>query len=119
MLLAARLAFAAWLALALLVMQIGLSLFITPADLWLLHRNAFATILFLVIAFSFGYLVAAFGVKCAICGHRIFIEHPGQKHANSTRVWFMDRWASAVVELLRFGHCTCMYCGSTLQVRPL
>ncbi len=117
MLLAARLVLVAWLAPFLLVIQIGISLLFTPAELWLLHRNVFAVLFTVFVAFSIGYLATALGIKCATCGRRLLIERSGPKHPNSRQVWFMDRWATAIIDVVRFGHCTCMYCGSKMRVR--
>lgn len=68
----------------------------------------------LLSAFMFsasGYCVAAVAVRCSSCGRRFLIETPGAKHAKASRVWGFDHWATSIVEILRRGRCTCMYCG--------
>ena len=119
LLLAARLVFVAWVSLALLAIQIGLSLFFTPDELWLLHPDIFAILLIFQLTVAIGYIWAAVGVKCSTCGRHMFFEDLGPKHASAPRVWSMDHWASTVMEILRFRRCSCMYCGSKFMVHYL
>ncbi len=119
LLLAARFVLVAWFSLALFAIQIGLSLFFTPDELWLLHPNVFAMLLIFQLTVAIGYICAAMGVKCSTCGRRMFFEDLAPKHVSAPRIWSMDHWASTVIEILRFGRCSCMYCGSKFVVRYL
>lgn len=49
--------------------------------------------------------------KCQNCGRRFLVEHPGVKHSNAVKFGKMDYWSSAVIDILKNGEFTCMYCG--------
>ena len=114
---AAWLIVAAWCALAFLIAQFALAQLQSLHGAWPFEASVTATLLALLVGLGIAYLAFAISIRCQSCGKRLFLEVPGPKHPRASRVWGMDRWASSVVNVLRQGQCTCMYCGSVTRVR--
>ena len=73
-----------------------------------LSGTAFATAVF---------ALAAFFTRCPEC-HRKFLVQTYQGKIFGARTGFgLDLWASAVIDILRWGSCSCMYCGRRISVK--
>ena len=69
------------------------------------------TVLFGSVGAGATYLYFAFSLRCEICNHKLFIETPGPIHPTATKVWHLDYWPSAVIEVVLRRNLTCMHCG--------
>ncbi|SRR6266436_8255915 len=114
---AAWLVVAAWCVLAFLVAQFSLAQIQALRGTWPFEASVTAVLLAVFVGLAIAYLAFAIIIRCEFCGKRLFLEVPGPKHPRASRVWGMDHWASSVVNVLRHGQCTCMYCGSVAKVR--
>jgi hypothetical protein len=115
--LAAWVVVGAWCALALLIVQIILGQFPALRGIWILEAPAFLASLSSLVILAVVYAWFALTLRCQSCGKRFFVEFSGAMHPDSRRIWGMDHWASAVVDVLRRGECTCMSCGALVRVR--
>ena len=109
---------ASWALLALLIVQFAAAYVYSENTSWFLSGDAFILILFCFIALAATYLVLALSLQCEACGRRFLVEDLGPKHPSATRLLGMDRWASAILGILRRGQCTCMYCGAHIATKP-
>jgi hypothetical protein len=109
--LAAWLVVGAWCLLAVLVIWLILAYLPSLRGAWFLEGSVFMGILSIFITFAIIYAFLAFTFRCQSCGKRFFVESFGTKHRDARRIWGMDHWASAVIDVLRRGECTCMGCG--------
>lgn len=114
---AAWLAVTAWCVLAVLILQFGLAQFQSLRGTWPFVGQVTLALLVAVVAFALSYLALAISIRCQSCGKRLFVEMPGPKYSEASRVLGMDHWASMVVNVVRQGQCACMYCGSITRVR--
>ena len=121
---AARVVAAAWLVvlgwclLGVLIFQFALAQLQSLRGTWPFVASVTTALLVAVVALGLTYLALAVSIRCQSCGKRLLVEMRGDKHPRASRVWGMDHWASAIVNVLRQGQCTCMYCGSVTKVRP-
>ena len=115
---AAWLVIGAWCVLALLIVQLILGQFQAVRGAWFLEASIFVSLLSALIVLGVFYALLAFSLRCQACGKRFYVEAPGPKDSNARRIFGMDHWASAVIDILRRGKCTCMYCGALVRVRP-
>jgi|RhiMethySRZTD1v2_1073278.scaffolds.fasta_scaffold124939_1 hypothetical protein len=109
---AAWLVVLAWCSLAFLILQFALAHFQALNGTWPFVASVTTALLVAVVALGLTYVALAVSIQCQSCGKRLFVEMRGEKRPRASRVWGMDHWASAIVNVLRQGQCTCMYCGS-------
>jgi hypothetical protein len=115
--LAARLVASAWCVLAVLIAWLVASQFPPLRGAWFLEGAVFMGILFALFSLAIAYGCLALTLRCQSCGKRFFVEFPSKRHPGARRVWGMDHWATAVMDVLRRGECTCMGCGQPVRVR--
>src|SRR5436190_290034 len=108
---------AAWCVLGLIIVLVCLAQFQGLRSAWPFQPAVFVSLFSVLVGLGIVYLGFAIAVRCPSCARRLFVELPGRKHLSASRIWGMDHWASSVVDVLRQGHCTCMYCGSVTRVR--
>jgi hypothetical protein len=108
---------AAWALLLVLIVHFALSAFSPLRATWPANDLVFATLLCLFLVSALVYCLLALSLRCPSCGRRFLVEWFGPKHPNAHRLSGMDHWASAVVDVLRRGYCSCMHCGTTIRVR--
>jgi hypothetical protein len=107
----------AWALLLVLIAYFALSAFSPLRATWPANDLVFVILLCLFLASALAYCFLALSLRCPSCGRRFLVEWLGPKHPNARRLFGMDHWASAIVDVLRRGHCSCMHCGSTISVR--
>ena len=103
---------AAWLLLAALLVAVALS---ASDRTGLVDRLASALLCGSLLSVLLGAALSSF-VHCPHCGRRLLIRGRGEKSISRRRFRRVDAWASAVVEVLAYQACTCIYCARKVAV---
>jgi len=114
---ASWLAIAAWALLLVVIVHFILSVISPLRAVWGINDLVFISVLCLFLVFALSYVLVAYGLQCPSCGRRFLVQGIGAKHSNASRIFGMDHWASAIVDVVRRGQCICMYCGAKICTR--
>jgi hypothetical protein len=114
---ALRILVACWLALFVRAV-IVVGLLVLPVAL--VHRRLweglYAGLLAIISAAFLAYLGLVVTLRCPACQKPFLIERTGEQHPLARKGPHLDYWGTTVLDIVRGGGFTCMYCGTRHRV---